>query len=123
MSRAHEPYTKFYELCREIIESVESAKYLGLTVSDDLKWHKQVCSMAIKANATLYLVGRNLHNCPKTTKTMAYTSLVRPKNGVGLLFNCLEKGNRRAARVVNKKSYWKSDVSSAELLQDLGWGH
>ena len=39
LSRAQEPYTKFYELCGEILESVESAKYLGLTISDDLKWH------------------------------------------------------------------------------------
>ena len=32
LSRSQEPYTKFYELCREILESVESAKYLGLTI-------------------------------------------------------------------------------------------
>ena len=131
LSRAQEPYTKFYELCGEILESVESAKYLGLTISDDLKWHKQVCSMAKKANSTLHLVGRNLHNCPKSTKTMAYTSLVRPKMEYCSTvwdphtkkdIDELEKVNRRAARVVNKKSYWERDVSPTELLQDLGWG-
>ena len=62
---------------------------------------------------------------------MAYTSLVRPKMEYCSTvwdphtqkdIDELEKVNRRAARVVNKKSYWERDVSPTELLQDLGWG-
>ena len=100
---------------------------LGLTISDHLKWHKQVCSMA---KPYIWLVEIST-TARKLTKTMAYTSLVRPKmEYCSTVWNPhtqkdideLEKVNRRAARVVNKKSYWERDVSPTELLQDLGWG-
>ena len=71
--------SKFYELCGEFISTVDSAKYLGVIISKDLDWHEQVCSVAKKANSVLQLVARNLHNCTRSTRALAYTSLVRPK--------------------------------------------
>ena len=59
--------TKFYELSGIILETVESAKYLGITVFRDLTWHNQVCTAANKANSTLHLIERNLHNCPRVS--------------------------------------------------------
>ena len=112
--------TKYYELCGEILETVESAKYLGVTISEDLSWHKQVCTMAKKANSTLQLIVRNLHNCTRSTRALAYTTLVRPKMEYCATVwdphlqkdsDILERVNRRAARVVFKKSFYEKDVS------------
>ena len=124
------PQTKYYELCGEILTTVTSAKYLGVTISDDLEWHNQVCSMAKSANSTLHLIARNLHNCTRSTRALAYTSLVRPKMEYCASvwdpytkkdIETLERINRKAARVVYNKSYRDKDVSPTKLIADLGW--
>ena len=129
MSRC-EPRTKFYELCGEFLETVNSAKYLGVIISNNLNWGEQVCSVAKKANSVLALIVRNLHNCTRSTRDLAYTSLVRPKMEYSVTvwdrhhqkdIDILERVNRRAARVVHKKSYWDKDVSPTNLINDLGW--
>ena len=71
--------TKFYELCNEILTTVDNAKYLGITLSDDLSWHRHVCEAAKKANSTLHLISKNLRSCPRAARIIAYTTLVRPK--------------------------------------------
>ena len=124
------PQTKYYELCGEILTTVTSAKYLGVTISDDLEWHNQVCSMAKSANSTLHLIARNLHNCTRSTRALAYTSLVRPKMEYCASvwdpytkkdIETLERINRKAARVVYNKSYRDKEVSPTKLIADLGW--
>ena len=122
--------TKMYTLCNEILSTVKTAKYLGVTLSDDLQWHHQVHSVVNKANSMLHLVARNLRSCPRTTRTLAYTTLVRPK----LEYSCsvwdpftkadidaLEMVNRRAARMVFNKSWREQGVSPTTLLENLGW--
>ena len=125
-----EPQTKFYELCGEILSTVDSAKYLGVIISKDLDWHEQVCSVAKKANSALQLIARNLHNCTRATRALAYKSLVRPKMEYSASVwdphhqydvDTLESVNRRAARVVYKKSFWEKDVSPTKLLHELEW--
>ena len=126
------PRTKFYDLCGEILATVDNAKYLGVTISQDLTWHTQICTMAKKANSTLHLVSRNLHNCPRQTRALAYTTLVRPKMEYCSTVwdphtqkdcNILERINRRATRVVciDLHGYKQQDVSPTEQLQELGW--
>ena len=124
------PITKFYELCGEILATVDSAKYLGIIIAKDLQWHEQACSVAKKASSTLHLIARNFRHCPRSTRALAYTSLVRPKleysasvwdpYRVGDI-KCLEQVNRRAARVVYNKSFRQKDVSPSALLQELEW--
>ena len=124
------PETHMYLLCNQILGTVSSAKYLGVTVSDDLQWHDQVQSVANKANSMLHLIARNLRNCPRFTRCLAYTTLVRPK----LEYSCsvwdpfmqydvdtLETVNKRAARMVYNKSWREQGVSPTALLQELGW--
>ena len=122
--------TRMYSLCNEILSTVKTAKYLGVTVSDDLQWHHQIHSVMNKANSMLHLVARNLRNCPRSTRSLAYTTLIRPK----LEYSCsvwdphtkadidsLEMVNRRAARMVFNKSWREQGVSPTTLLQNLGW--
>ena len=86
--------------------------------------------MAKKANSVLQLIARNLHNTTRYTRALAYTSLVRPRIEYSAAVwdpqtqkdtDILERVNRRAARVVYRKSYWDKAVSPTKLLQELGW--
>ena len=113
-----------------ILETVDSAKYLGVVVSDDLQWHKQVCAVAKKANSALHLIARKLHDCPRATRALAYTTLVRPKMEYCASVwdphlkgdvEILERINRRAARMVFNKGCREQGVSVSSLLINLGW--
>ena len=125
-----EPQSNLYELCGEFLKTVESAKYLGIIISKNLDWYEQVSSVAKKANCALSLIVRNLHNCSRHTRALAYTSLVRPKMEYSACvwdphqqkdIDTLERTNRRATRVVYKKSFWDKDVSPTNLLRELQW--
>jgi type II secretory pathway component PulJ len=50
----------YYNLHSHILESVDSAKYLGITLQSNLKWNKHIDQTASKANKTLSFVRRNL---------------------------------------------------------------
>ena len=124
------PLTKLYELCGEILETVKSAKYLGIVISDNLQWSEQTRISVSKANSTLQLIARNLRNCSRYSRALAYTTLARPK-----LEYCssawdphkaadiddLEMVNRRAARVVYNYIRFERDVSPTALINELGW--
>ena len=122
--------TRYYELCKEILTTVDHAKYLGITLSDDLSWHRHICDTAKKANSILHLISRNLRSCPRAARIVAYTTLVRPKLEYSSTvwdphtkddINILERVNRRAARLVFNKSWKQQDVSPTALLKQLGW--
>ena len=55
----HERYT-VYRLHGHTLEAVDSGKYLGLTISDDLIWHRHVAADVAKAYRTLGFLRRNL---------------------------------------------------------------
>ena len=65
-----------YTLHGKELETCPSAKYLGITISSDLRWNKHVDEVCSKANKTLGFVQRNLR--VSSPKTLAYFSLVRP---------------------------------------------
>ena len=124
------PVTRMYELCNEFLTTVNSAKYLGVIVSDNLQWEEHINSVTNKANSMLHLVARNLRRCPRMTKVLSHTTLVRPR----LEYSCsvwdpykqgeidaLEMVNRRAARLVYNKSWRQQGVSPTALLEELGW--
>ena len=61
------------------LENVESIKYLGVTITSDLRWNTHVSNVCTKANRTLGFLRRNLlYSCPKDVKEAAYKGLVRP---------------------------------------------
>ena len=68
-------------MCGQILKTVSSAKYLGVIISSDnlLSWHEQIAAATKKGNTTLHLIARNLKKCPRSTRALAYTILVRPK--------------------------------------------
>ena len=50
---------------------------IGVVISSDLLWEKQVNAISQKASNTLNFIRRNLKYCPQEAKTIAYNSLVR----------------------------------------------
>ena len=60
------------------LENVESSKYLGVTITSDLRRNTHVSNVCTKANRTLGFLRRNLYSCPQAVKEAAYKGLVRP---------------------------------------------
>ena len=68
-----------YSLHQQTLEQVRSAKYLGLTITDDLEWGQHISEISCKATETLGFLRRNLALAPRHTKEVAYKTLVRPQ--------------------------------------------
>ena len=60
------------------LENVETIKYLGVTITSDMRWNTHVSNVCTKANRTLGFLRRNLYSCPREVKEAAYKGLVRP---------------------------------------------
>ena len=67
-----------YILEGTVLENVESIKYLGVTITNDLKWNTHISNVCTKANRTLGFLRRNLCSCPPDVKEAAY------KAGLGI---------------------------------------
>ena len=89
--------------------------YLGVELSAYMKWNSHVNKVTAKGNTMLGILHRNLKNCPKNLKDLAYKSILRPKleyacsiwdTYTAVNIKTLERFQRRSARFVyNKFSY------------------
>ena len=68
-----------YSLHQQRLEQVQSAKYLGITIRDNLDWGQHVSEISCKATKTMGFLNRNLALAPRHTKEVAYKTLVRPQ--------------------------------------------
>ena len=70
-----------YTLHQQKLEQVQSlsAKYLGITITDNLDWVQHVAEISCKATKTMGFLLRNLALAPRHTKEVAYKTLVRPQ--------------------------------------------
>ena len=50
------------------LENVENIKYLGLTITSDLRWNTHVSNVCTKANRILGFLRRNLYSRPQEVK-------------------------------------------------------
>ena len=92
-----------------VLNNVEKIKYLGITITNDLKWNTHVSNICMKTDRTLGFRRHKLAACPRDVKESAYKGLVRPVLEYGssvwdpqsiLLQDELEKVQKRAARFV-----------------------
>ena len=118
-----------YNLEGTILDNVENIKYLGVTITTDLKWNTHVSNICTKANRTLGFLRRNLSACPQDVKESAYKGLVRPVLEYGssvwdpssiLLQEELEKVQKRAARFVTGNYFYETG-SMTGILEQLKW--
>ena len=60
-----------------VLASVSSAKYLGVTLSEDLSWTNHINTITKKANQTLGFIKRNIRIHNKDLKSTAYRVCAR----------------------------------------------
>ena len=96
-----------YFLHGQRLQVTDSAKYLGVTLYDDLQWEKHIQATAAKASCTLGFLRRNFRDCSKQVRATTYKSMVQPTMEYASTswdpyktedVNCLDKVQRRAAR-------------------------
>ena len=63
--------TYFYQLDNHILKQEPENPYLGVTLSEDLKWGPHVSKITKIANSTLGSLKRNLKHCPQTCRKTA----------------------------------------------------
>ena len=110
-----------------ILESVDSAKYLGVSISEDLSPKTHVDNISSK---TLGFLRRNLHNCTKEVRETTYNTLVRPTLEYASSawdphlttdINRLEQVQRRAARFVTRNYWERTPGCVSSMITNLGW--
>ena len=115
-----------YKLSGHTLQGSNNHKYLGITLSSDLKWNTQVDKAVSKANGMIGFLRRNLGAAPQKLKVQAYKSLVLPhieycstvwdphtKNNI----QKLEAVQRRAARFILNDYNRESSVTA--MLKSL----
>ena len=108
--RKKSAFQSSYTFHSQVLEVPDASKYLGVKVSNDLTWSRQISEVARKANRTLGFLRRNFKQCTKEVKTATYyTTMVRPVLDYASIvwdphhqgdIKILEQVQRRAARYV-----------------------
>ena len=115
-------------LHNQVLENVSSAKYLGITVTDDLDWGQHINNVTSKATKTLGFLRRNLTLAPKETKVAAYKALVRPQLDYAAPIwnphhqteiNRIQNAQRTVARWACRR--WLNQSHVVEMLDELQW--
>ena len=115
-----------YSLHNKTLENVQSAKNLGITISDNIDWGQHILEISSKATKTFGFLRRNLAFAPKSTKEVAYKTLVWPKLEYAapiwspyskLQINQVEKVQRTAARWTCRR--WRNTSSVSEMLDEF----
>ncbi|KAI8479428.1 hypothetical protein Bbelb_428470 [Branchiostoma belcheri] len=128
MTRKKKTLERAYELHGHKLQTEPNVKYLGVTLTKDLKWSLHISNISSRANRSLGFVRRNIKINSKSIKEAAYRALVRssleyassvwdPHSNKDIA--TLEKVQRRAARWVCSRYRQTSSVES--MLEDLEW--
>ena len=128
ISNKRTPPTREYAFCGQVLQHTTSQPYLGVNLDNKLSWGNHVDNTVAKASRTLGFLRRNLWFCPKEVKTLAYTTLVRPRLEYATCawdpykitqINKLERVQRKAARFCLGNYERGSSVN--QMLKELQW--
>ena len=128
ITRKKTPIKHNYKLHGQTLEAVNSAKYLGVNITSELRWSDHIAKVCNKANGTLGFLKRNLNISATSVKELAYKSLVRPNVEYASSVwdpyhqkdkDRIERVQRRAARYVLHRHGNRWSVS--DMLDKLDW--
>lgn len=91
-----------YKLCGKPLKVEEAIKYLGITITNNLKWETHISNIVNKSYRTLGLIKSILYCAPIKVKKIAYLTLCRP-----LLEFASDLWD----------PYMKKDITSIEMVQ------
>ena len=77
VTQRHTPFKFQYKLHGKVLETVDTTKYLGISLSHDLRRNDHVNDITTRANKTLNFLRCNLYTCSAKSKERAYKALVR----------------------------------------------
>ena len=118
-----------YTLEGSVLENVDKIKYLGVTITNDLKWKKHISNICTEANRTFGFLRRTLFSCPQNVKEAAYKGMGQPilefgssvwDPHTGKLQEELEKVQNRAAMFVTGNYVYETG-SMTDILGQLKW--
>ena len=122
------PLNCTYRLHSHVLETVTSAKYMGVDVSSNLVWNSHIDRTTGNASRTLGFLKRNIKTKMPRIRETAYNTLVRPQLKYSSAvrdpytkhkINHIEMVQRRAARWTCSNYDWTSTVT--EMINNLGW--
>ena len=117
-----------YTLHNQSLSRVDTAKYLGVSLSSNLSWNKHIEVTKNKGNRMLGLLKRNLNVGSTEMRSLAYKTIVRPvleySSSVWDPYTSdniliLESVQRRAARYVCRN--YRNTSSVTGMLENLRW--
>ena len=115
-------------LHQQTLENVQSVKYLGITITENMDWGQHISDISSKAAKTLGFLLRNLAFTPRSTSEVAYKTLVHPKLEYAASIwspycktqiQQVEKVQRTAVRWTCRR--WRNTSSVGEMLDELQW--
>ena len=122
------PFVHCYKLNDYEIQRVQSAKYLGLTISGNLSWSTHISGIIGRANSALSFFRRNFGQCTQTIKTKCYQMYIRPICEYAAVIwsphlqtniHQIEMIQRKAARLIFNDYSRHSSVTA--MLTALDW--
>ena len=109
-----------YSLHNQTLENVQMAKYLGITITDNMDWGQHVSEISSKATKTLGFLHRNLAFAPRSAKEVAYKTLVPPKlEHAAPIWSPHSKLQRTAAHSNSRR--WRNTRSVGEMSDEIEW--
>ena len=120
--------THFYSLNNHILKQVEETPYLGLTLTENLKWSSHITKITKKANSTIGFSRWNLKLCPQDCRKSAYISLVRSMLDYGSIIwdpylsrdiEKLERVQRQAAHFITGDYHSREEGGVTGMLDML----
>ena len=111
-----------YSLHNQTLENFQSAKYLGITITDNMDWGQHVSEISSKVTKTLGFFRRNLAFAPRSTKEVAYKTLVRPFGALTRNFRLIRLRKFRGQQPAGPAGDGETQVVWAKCLMSLN-GH
>ena len=117
-----------YTLEGTVLENVDDIKYLGVTITNDLKWNTHISNICTKANRTLGFLRQTLFSCPQNVKEAAYKGMMHPileygssiwDPHTGKLQEELEKVQNCAARFVTSNYVYETGSRRVRPLTEI----
>ena len=128
ITRKKKPTIFPYSLHNSVLKTTDNAKYLGVTISQDLNWSKHINNISTKAKNTLRFIKRNVKTRNTKVKEAAYNTYVRPQlEYCSIVWHpwqkhlayMVESTQRAAARYVCNNYDYASSVT--QMLLNLQW--
>ena len=129
ITHKNKPLNHTYKIHDTPLQPTKAAKYLGITIDNNLNFNTHISEITSKASSTLSFISRNFYKCPIKTKEKCVKALVHPILNYGASIwdphtqsniTKLEKVNKRSARFVTG-NYTLEHGQTEKNLALLNW--